>query len=117
MVNLLIGLAMGLNLIALASSRLPALITAMAVQGMALGAMPLLLEHHFDWMVSLVAVCTIAGKGFVIPYLLRRAMRAANIERDMEPTIGYVPSLLLGAGGTIAVVAMARALPLLPEHA
>jgi hydrogenase-4 component E len=117
MVDLLIGLAMGLNLIALASSRLPALITAMAVQGMALGAMPLLLEHHFDWMVSLVAVCTIAGKGFVIPYLLRRAMRAANIERDMEPTIGYVPSLLLGAGGTIAVVAMARALPLLPEHA
>lgn len=117
MVNLLIGLAMGLNLIALASSRLPALITAMAVQGMALGAMPLLLEHHFDWMVSLVAVCTIAGKGFVIPHLLRRAMRAANIERDMEPTIGYVPSLLLGAGGTIAVVAMARALPLLPEHA
>ena len=117
MVNLLIGLAMGLNLIALASSRLPALITAMAVQGMALGAMPLLLEHHFDWMVSLVAVCTIAGKGFVIPYLLRRAMRAANIERDMEPTIGYVPSLLLGAGGTIAVVAMASALPLLPEHA
>ena len=117
MVNLLIGLAMGLNLIALASSRLPALITAMAVQGMALGAMPLLLENHFDWMVSLVAVCTIAGKGFVIPYLLRRAMRAANIERDMEPTIGYVPSLLLGAGGTIAVVAMARALPLLPEHA
>lgn len=117
MVNLLIGVAMGLNLIALASSRLPALITAMAVQGMALGAMPLLLEHHFDWMVSLVAVCTIAGKGFVIPYLLRRAMRAANIERDMEPTIGYVPSLLLGAGGTIAVVAMARALPLLPEHA
>ncbi len=117
MVNLLIGLAMGLNLIALASSRLPALITAMAVQGMALGAMPLLLEHRFDWMVSLVAVCTIAGKGFVIPYLLRRAMRAANIERDMEPTIGYVPSLLLGAGGTIAVVAMARALPLLPEHA
>lgn len=117
MVNLLIGLAMGLNLIALASSRLPALITAIAVQGMALGAMPLLLEHHFDWMVSLVAVCTIAGKGFVIPYLLRRAMRAANIERDMDPTIGYVPSLLLGAGGTIAVVAMSRALPLLPEHA
>ena len=117
MVNLLIGVAMGLNLIALASSRLPALITAMAVQGMALGAMPLLLEHHFDWMVSLVAVCTVAGKGFVIPHLLRRAMRAANIERDMEPTIGYVPSLLLGAGGTIAVVAMSRALPLLPEHA
>ncbi len=116
-VNLLIGLAMGLNLIALASGRLPALITAVAVQGMALGVMPLLLEPHFRWLVALVAVGTIAGKGFVIPYLLRRAMRAANIEREIDPSIGYVPSLLLGAGGTIAAVALARALPLLPEHA
>jgi hydrogenase-4 component E len=53
----------------------------------------------------------------VIPTLLRRAMRAANIERELEPFIGFVPSLLLGAGGTIAAVALAQALPLLPEHA
>ena len=43
--NLLIGLAMGLNLIALGSSRLPSLISAVSVQGMVLGVMPLLLEH------------------------------------------------------------------------
>jgi hydrogenase-4 component E len=116
-VNLLIGLAIGLNLIALASSRLPALITAVAVQGMVLGVMPLLMEHHLDWMVLLVALGTVAGKGFVIPALLRRALRAANIEREVEPSIGYVPSLLLGAGGTIAAMALGRALPLLPEHA
>ena len=114
--NLLIGLAMGLNLLALGSSRLPSLIRTVAVQGMALGVMPLLMETHFDWMVALVAVGTVAGKGFVIPHLLRRAMRAANIDREVEPFIGFVPSLLLGAGGTIAAVAMARALPLLPEH-
>ena len=58
-----------------------------------------------------------AGKGLIIPALLRRAMRAANIERELDPFIGFVPSLLLGAGGTIAAVALARALPLLPEHA
>ena len=40
-----------------------------------------------------------------------------NIDRELEPFIGFVPSLLLGAGGTIAAVALARALPLLPEHA
>ena len=39
------------------------------------------------------------------------------MERENEPFIGFVPSLLLGAGGTIAAVAFARALPLLPEHA
>ena len=116
-VNLLIGVAMGLNLLALASSRLPSVIRAVAVQGMVLGVMPLMMEMHFDWIVAVVAVVTVAVKGFVIPALLSRAMRSANIDREIEPFIGYVPSLLLGAAGTIAAVAGARALPLLPEHA
>ncbi|MBI2516870.1 MAG: hydrogenase [Opitutae bacterium] len=115
--NLLVGVAMGLNLLALGSGRLPAVIRAMSVQGVVLGVMPLLMEHQFDWLVALVALATVAVKGFVIPGLLRRAMRTANIERENEPFIGFVPSLLLGAGGTIAAVALARALPLLPEHA
>ncbi|OHE77880.1 MAG: hydrogenase [Verrucomicrobia bacterium RIFCSPLOWO2_12_FULL_64_8] len=115
--NLLIGLALGLNLVALASSRLPSVITAAAVQGMVLGVLPLLLEHEFHWLVGLVAVGTVAVKGFVIPGLLRRALRAARIDREVEPFIGFIPSLLLGAGGTIAAVAGSRALPLLPEHA
>ena len=115
--NLLIGLAMGLNLMALGSSRLPSLIRAMSVQGMVLGVMPLLMEHDLVWPVVLVALATVTVKGIIIPRLLQRAMRAANIDRDMEPLIGFVPSLLLGAGGTIAAMALARSLPLLPEHA
>jgi len=115
--NLMIGLAMGLNLLALGSSRLPSVIRAMAVQGVILGVLPLVIEHGFDWMVALVALGTIGVKGFVIPTLLRRAMRAAKIEREIEPFIGFVPSLLLGAVGTIAAVAAARTLPLLAEHA
>lgn len=115
--NLLVGLAMGLNLLALGTSRLPALIRAMSVQGVALGVMPVLMDHEFDWRVGLVAVATVVGKGLVIPTLLRRAMRAASIDREIEPVIGFVPSLLLGAGATIAAVAFGRMLPLLPEHA
>jgi len=115
--NLVIGLAMGLNLIALGSSRLPMLIRAMSAQGVLLGVMPLLMEYErLDWRIVLVAVATMAGKGVLIPGLLRRAMRAANIEREIDPFIGFVPSLLLGALGTITAVALARALPLLPEH-
>lgn len=113
--NLLISLAIGLNLLALGSSRLPMLIAAVATQGMALGAMPLLVEGHADWRVWLVAAATVIGKGFIIPTLLRRAMRAAQIDREVDPLIGFVPSLLLGAGGTIAAVALSRLLPLLPQ--
>ena len=115
--NLLIGLAMGLNLLALGGSRVPQVIRAVAVQVIVLGVLPLLLEHDFAWMVALVSVVTVLVKGFLIPGLLHRAMRAAKIEREIDPFIGFVPSLLLGAGGTIAAVAAARMLPLLPEHA
>jgi hydrogenase-4 component E len=114
--NLLIGLAMGLNLVALGSSRLPSLIRTMSAQGVVLGIMPMLLEHTTDWRVGAVALATVAGKGLLIPLLLRRAMRAVSIERELEPIIGFEVSLLLGAGSTIAAVAIARFLPLLPEH-
>jgi hydrogenase-4 component E len=115
--NLLIGVAMGLNLLALGSSRLPSLIRAVSLQGMALGVMPLLLEHELRPLVVVIALGTVLLKGFVIPHLLRRAMRTANIDREVEPFLGFVPSLLFGAGGTIAAVALARTLPLLPQHA
>ncbi|HZM05966.1 MAG TPA: hypothetical protein VFC44_23435 [Candidatus Saccharimonadales bacterium] len=115
--NLLIGLAMGLNLLALGSGRLPSLIRAMSLQGVVLGILPLLIENELDWRIALLAIATIVGKGVIIPGLLRRAMRTANIQREIEPFIGFVPSLLLGAGAAIAAVALAKTLPLLPEHA
>jgi len=115
--NLLIGLAMGLNLLALGSSRLPIVIRSMSAQGVILGAMPVLMEHKLDWRVLLIALATITGKGLVIPWLLRRAMRTAQIDRELEPLIGFIPSLMLGAGGAIAALALAHLLPLLPEHA
>ena len=114
--NLFIGLAMGLNLLALGSSRLPTLIRAVSAQGVVLSAMPLLMEHEFNWRVGLVVIGAMAGKGIVIPALLRRAMRTANIDRELQPFLGFVPSLLLGAAGTIAAVALGRVLPLMPEH-
>jgi len=117
LLNLLIGLAMGMNLLALGSSRLSSIIRSAAVQGMVLGLLPLLLESEFHWMTSLVAAGTILVKGFVIPNLLRRALRAANVDREVKPLLGFIPSLLLGTVATIGAVALGGALPLLPEHA
>ena len=116
LLNLLIGLAMGLNLVALGTSRLPSLIRVAALQGMVLGIMPLVIEHEWRVMVLVIAVATVIMKGIVIPALLRRAMRTANIDRDLDPLIGFLPSLLLGAAGMIGAVVLARRLPLLPEH-
>jgi hydrogenase-4 component E len=116
LLNLLIGLAMGLNLVALGTSRLPSLIRVAALQGMLLGIMPLVIEHEWHVMVLVIAVATVIMKGLVIPALLHRAMRTANIDRDLNPLIGFLPSLLLGAAGMIGAVVLAHRLPLLPEH-
>ena len=62
-VNLMVGFAMGLNLIALGSSRLPSLIRTMSMQGVLLGIIPLLMENELDWRVALVALATAIGKG------------------------------------------------------
>lgn len=114
--NLLLGLAMGLNLVALGTSRLPSLIRIVALQGVVLGIMPLVIEEELRWMGAVVAVAAVAMKGLVIPALLRRAMRTANIDRDLFPLIGFLPSLLLGAAGMIGAGVLAHRLPLLPEH-
>lgn len=115
--NLLVGAAVGLNLVAVGSSRLPSLIRVAALQGMILGVLPLLLGHAFHWATLLVAAATVAVKGFVIPALLLRALRATHMDREVEPLIGFIPSLLVAAGATIGAVALAGALPLRPEHA
>lgn len=117
LLNLVIGLAIGVNLLALGSGRLPTLIRAVAVQGVLLGFLPLIIKHPVvDWPTALLALATITGKGFFIPFLLNRAMRTAHIARELDPFIGYIPSLLLGAGAIIAAVFITGYLPLLPEH-
>jgi hydrogenase-4 component E len=64
----------------------------------------------------LIALATVALKSVVIPSMLRRAMRDAAIHREVEPVIGFVPSLLLGGLGTGLSLVFARTLPLAPEH-
>jgi hydrogenase-4 component E len=115
--NLLIGFAMGLNLLALASSRLPSIIRTAAVQGMVIGTLPLLIESEVRTLLLLVAIATVAIKGFVIPALLFRALRAANIDREVQPLMGFTISLLLGAGASIGAVVLGGLLPMRPEDA
>jgi hydrogenase-4 component E len=115
-VNLLLVGILLLNLFMLGTSRIRALIQAAALQGVVLGVIPLMISSHSDWNAVLIAVASIVLKGSVIPQMLRRALREAQIKREVEPLIGFVPTMLLGAVGTLLSIAFASGLPLDPAH-
>ncbi len=104
-----------INFISLGTSRLVFSIRAVAVQGVILGILPGLI-HPFSWHLVAITASIIAAKGFVIPLLLNRAIRSAEIKREVEPFLGYVPTLLLGALFTALSFGFAGKLPLHPEH-
>jgi hydrogenase-4 component E len=104
-----------INFISLGTSRLIFSIRSVAVQGVLLGILPGLM-HPFSWHLVAITVVIIAVKGFVIPLLLSRAVRSAEIRREFEPFLGYVPTLLLGAVFTALSFGFAGKLPMLPDH-
>ncbi len=105
-----------LNLFVLGTSRLRAVINASAWQGGILGILTLLVHHEVHLQTIAVAAGATLIKGIVIPAMLMRAMRDAAIRREIEPFIGFIPSLFLGAIGTALALLFAGTLPLAPVH-
>jgi hydrogenase-4 component E len=111
----LLVLCLLLNFAVLGTSRLAFSVRAVALQGVILGVLPALI-HPFSWHLVLIVVSIILAKGAVIPILIMRAIRKAEIQREFEPFIGYIPSLVLGALFTSLAFIFAARLPLAPEH-
>jgi hydrogenase-4 component E len=111
----LLVLVLLLNLFVLGTSRLRAVIAGSALQGVVLGVLAAL-AHRGGVEPFVVAGGAVAVKGVVIPRLLYKAMRDVAIHREVEPFIGFIPSLLLGAVGTGLAVVFSQTLPLIPEH-
>jgi len=115
--GLVFVLVVVLDLLVLASSRLRGAIRTVAFQGAVLALLPLLLstpsagEHRVVHMVAL-AVGALVVKGLLIPGMMLWAMREAAIRREVEPIVGFVPSLVLGALGVAAAFTFSGALPL-----
>jgi hydrogenase-4 component E len=114
MASLVFILVVVIDLFLLASSRLGAAIRTVAIQGALLGTLPLLLleERHSVGHAIVLAVGAGAIKGFLIPWLMFRAIREASIRREMEPILGFVPSMVLGGIGVALAFAFATRLPL-----
>ena len=81
----------------LATSRLSALINTMVLQALVLSLIPLTLAGS-SWPLSLVILTpvTLAVKGVLLPWLLRRAMRGADVQREIQPYVGFSASVLVG---------------------
>ena len=108
-----------LDLLVLASSRLRGAIRTVAFQGAVLSVLPLLLatEQHQAAHVVVLALGALVVKSVVIPGMMLWAMREAAIRRELEPIVGFVPSMVLGAVGVAVAFSFSASLPLpMPER-
>jgi len=116
LIDPLLSIVLLVNFFALGASRIRAVISAVAIQGIALGMLVVFVHEAHDLRTLGLAAGAIVLKGAVIPAMLNRAMRDADIRREVEPYVGFVASLLLGALATGLSLVFARTLPLAAEH-
>jgi hydrogenase-4 component E len=96
----------------LGSSRLQACIQAVAFQGVLLGLIPLLAKWpQLSVHLAAVAVLSLILKALVLPALLRRAVREANVQNEVDPLLGFTTSLLVGGGLWLTATHLAGRLP------
>jgi len=113
--NLMLLLVILFNFFLLGSSRLGACIRIVAVQGGILALLPLFMHGATGHSLFLAAGAFLL-KGLAIPVLLIRAIRQVQIRREMEPLIGYVPTLLIGTLATAGAFIFSDRLPLIAAH-
>ena len=77
------------------SSRMLHLIRMVAFQGILLGVLPLVIAGNLDFSHWEAAAVNLAVKGVFLPWLLLWAMKKAQIQRELEPLIGYSVSAVL----------------------
>ncbi|HYM59584.1 MAG TPA: hydrogenase [Thermoanaerobaculia bacterium] len=104
------------NFFVLGTANLRAAIRAVALQGVLLGALSLFAESQATLRIVVLVIVTATVKGFVIPGLLLKALRDVHIRHEVEPYVGFVPSLFLCAIGTALALLFADHLPLAAAH-
>lgn len=95
----------------LGTSRLTACVRMVALQGMMLGLLSIAIEAPVSVHSAALGLGTIVVKAVVLPWFLRWAMREADVRREVEPAIGYLASLLVGAVAVGVSFAVANRLP------
>ncbi|MBI2836873.1 MAG: hydrogenase [Acidobacteria bacterium] len=115
-VDLVLVLVLLANFLILGTGWMRVCIRAAAFQGVLLSLLPLLSPGEMVWRVIVMAAGAAIVKGILIPSLLVKAMRDVHIRHEVEPYVGFIPSLFLCALGTGFAILFSGRLPLAAEH-
>ena len=104
-IEILLMLLILFDLALLGVSRMRTCIMISSLQGMLLGVFTVL-AHTQDLTLRIVLIATAAFvlKGFLFPHLLGRSIREASVSLELEPYIGYIPSVIAGLMLLIAAI-------------
>lgn len=113
MTSLLLIAVVLIGLTVLGTSRIPGAIRLVAAQG-AVVAIVLFVSRIGSITLHLVAIVVlmIALKGWVMPWLLFRSIRSANVQREVDPYVGYTTSIVLGTISVGVAFGLGSVLPL-----
>ena len=101
------------SFVLLGSSRLGACIRVVAFQGVLLGFLTLAARQDDPSLrAPILALVSTGLKGVAFPWLLLRALRDANVRREVEPFVGYGLSMLIGTSFLAGSLWLAGRLPL-----
>jgi hydrogenase-4 component E len=100
----------------LGTSRMSTCIRAIGAQGLILALLPLALEPGWSLHTVGLASGTLLVKAVALPWFLSWAIREANVRREVEPIVGFITSVLLGAVAVAASFVVAPRLPLPQEN-
>jgi hydrogenase-4 component E len=104
------------SLALLGTSRVATGIRVLAMQGVLLAVVILVaLEDPIGFRAAALAAATLLLKGALFPWLLFRAQRAAQVQEELEPLIGYGFSVTAGVLALAAAVWLTHRLALPPE--
>lgn len=100
------------NFYILGTASLRASIRVVALQGVLLSLLPLFVESEATLRLLALVGATAAIKGALIPGLLLKAIKDVHIRHEVEPYLGFIPSLFLCAAGTAFALLFGDQLPL-----
>jgi hydrogenase-4 component E len=80
----------------LGTSRIGACIRWLCLQGVLFGMVPVIMQDGLTIREIFLAAANIGLKGIIFPWLLLRLRARADYNREVEPFIGFVPSILFG---------------------
>mgnify|MGYP001011985807 CR=1 FL=1 len=103
------------NLLLLGFSQLRSSVRAVAIQGFALGLLPLMARPGgVAFWTAFLVLMTIGLKGVVFPRLMMTALRDSEVSREKRPQVGHSMSMLAGFLALAGAAWLSSRLPVFP---